>query len=73
MLIVWPVVALGYYGVALSMSSIGGDVFTSNLLSALVEIVANIATLLLVDVWGRKPLLSFFLFLTGFNICKFQF
>ena len=30
LLIVWPVVALGYYGVALSMSSIGGDVFTNN-------------------------------------------
>ena len=65
LMILWPVTAMGYYGISLSMSDIAGNAFWSNALSALMEIPSYILLVLLMDKIGRRPLLVFSLLFTG--------
>ena len=52
----WIVVTLGYYGISMGASNLGGDVFVSSILISLIEIPSYIFTILLMDHWGRKPM-----------------
>ena len=56
MFINWIVVTLGYYGISMGAANLGGNVFVSNTLLALIEIPSYIFCLLVLDYWGRKPL-----------------
>ena len=56
MFINWIVVTLGYYGISMGAANLGGDVFVSNTLLALIEIPSCIFCLIVLDYWGRKPL-----------------
>ncbi|WAR08231.1 ORCT-like protein [Mya arenaria] len=49
-------VCLSYYGLALNIGNIGGDMFLNFFLQALMDIPATIITLVLLDRTGRKPL-----------------
>ena len=55
MFINWMVVTLGYYGISMGASNLGGNVFLSNTLLALIEIPSYIFCILVLDYWGRKP------------------
>ena len=59
LLVLWPVTAIGYYGISLSMSSLGDNAFLNNALAALIEIPSYIFLVLVVDRLGRKPVLIF--------------
>ena len=65
LMLLWPITAMGYYGITLSMSNIGSDAFTSNALAALVEVPAYFILVALMDKTGRRPLLVFSLLLTS--------
>ena len=65
LMILWPITAMGYYGITLSMSDLAGDAFWSNALSALMELPSYVFLVLLMDKTGRKPLLVFSLFFTS--------
>ena len=58
LMLLWPITAIGYYGIALSMSAIGNDAFLSNALAALIEIPSYFFLVLMMDVWGRRPLFT---------------
>ena len=63
----WIVVTLGYYGISMSSTNLGGDIFVSFILTALIEIPSYIFCILVMDHWGRKPIFVSSLFLTGFS------
>ena len=65
LMLLWPITAMGYYGITLSMSDIGNNAFTSNAMAALLEIPAYFILVALMDKTGRKPLLVFSLLLTS--------
>ena len=65
LMMLWPITAMGYYGITLSMSDIGNNAFTSNAMAALLEIPAYFILVALMDKTGRKPLLVFSLLLTS--------
>ena len=65
LLVLWPVTAIGYYGISLSMSSLGASAFLNNALAALIEIPSYVILTALMDVTGRRPLFVFSLLLTG--------
>lgn len=54
----WVVTTLCYYGLSLN-AGLGDDVFTTFSISAAMEIPSYIFCVLVVDYWGRKPILSF--------------
>jgi len=68
LMICWPIVTLGYYGITFSMANLNDDLFISFIISSLVEIPAYVIVLLFMDLWGRKPLFSLSLIASGF-IC----
>jgi len=74
MLIVNPIISLGYYGLGLSMTQLGGDIFVSFIVGAAVEIPGYMLCMLVIDVWGRKPFFVWCLFLTGVSciVCGFM-
>jgi len=61
----WPIVTLGYYGITFSMAGLNDDLYISFILSSLVEIPSYIVAVLLMDLWGRKPLFSISLLASG--------
>ena len=65
LLLLWPITAMGYYGITLSMSDIGNNAFTSNAMAALLEIPAYFILVALMDKTGRKPLLVLSLLFTS--------
>ena len=56
MFVNWIVVTLGYYGISMGAANLGGDVFVSNILLALIEVPSYIVCILIMDYWGRKPI-----------------
>ena len=64
-MVLWPITAIGYYGISLSMSSLGDNAFLNNALAALIEIPSYIILAALMDWTGRRPLLVLSLLLTG--------
>ena len=65
LMVLWPITAIGYYGISLSMSSLGDNAFLNNALAALIEIPSYIILAALMDWTGRRPLLVLSLLLTG--------
>ena len=61
----WIVVSLGYYGISMSSTNLGGNIFFSFIFTALIEIPSYIFCVSIMDHWGRKPIFVFSLFLTG--------
>ena len=56
MFVNWIVVTLGYYGISMGASNLGGDIFVSIILLSLIEIPSYIFCILVMDYWGRKPI-----------------
>lgn len=50
-------VALVYYGIGMSMTQLGGDIFINFILAAVGEILGYFYNLIVADYWGRKPTL----------------
>ena len=46
-----------YYGIGMSMTMLGGNIFVNFILSALFEIAGYIICILVSDHWGRKPVI----------------
>ena len=67
LMLLWPITAMGYYGITLSMSDIGNNAFTSNAMAAILEIPAYFILVALMDKTGRKPLLVFSLLFTSLS------
>jgi len=65
MIFLWPIVTLAYFGLGLSATQLGGDIFTTFILAALTEIPGYSLCFLVIDIWGRKPFFTMCLFLTG--------
>ena len=65
LLVLWPITAVGYYGISLSMSNLGDNAFLNNALAALMEIPSYIILTVLMDWTGRRPLFVLSLLLTG--------
>jgi len=63
----WPIITMGYFGLGLSMTQLGGNVFVDFILGALVEIPGYLLCALLIDVWGRKPFFVCCLLVTGIS------
>ena len=57
-------VALVYYGIGMSMTQLGGDIFINFILAAVGEILGYFYNLIVADYWGRKPTL-----VVSFLIC----
>jgi len=57
---------LVYYGMTLNAAQIPGDLYVNNLIGALIEVVANLATIPLLNKLGRKTVLSYAFFVCGF-------
>ena len=55
----WGFVAFVYYGAGLSSTLIGGNVFINFTLVALIEVVADLCNLFIIDHIGRKTTLVF--------------
>ena len=53
----WGMVALVYYGIGMSMTQLGGDIFINFILAAVGEILGYIYNICVADFWGRKPTL----------------
>ena len=55
----WFAVTMCYYGLTFASTSLGGDPHTNYLLGVSIEIPAYIFCMLVMDCWGRRPILSF--------------
>lgn len=51
----WGMVALVYYGIGMSMTQLGGDIFINFILAAVGEILGYMYNITVADYWGRKP------------------
>jgi len=65
--LIWPVITLVYYGLTFSSDKIHltDNTYLSFIAIALVELPSSFVLLLLMDIWGRKPLLVASLLLPG--------
>ncbi|CAG9822397.1 unnamed protein product [Phaedon cochleariae] len=61
----WFANSLVYYGLSLSTGNLKGDPFVVLFVMGLVEIPSYVATVYLMDRWGRRPLTSFEMILGG--------
>jgi len=64
-MVAWPAVSLGYFGLSYGSSEMEGNSFVNNGILAAVELPGYFYVILLMDVWGRKPLFAFSLIFTG--------
>ena len=53
----WALVAMVYYGIGMSMTVLGGNIFLNFVLSAVLEIAGYVVCILISDYWGRKPVI----------------
>merc|ERR1719187_910465 len=51
----------------MSMTQLGGNIFVSFILGALIEIPGYLLCTFLIDIWGRKPFFVWCLILTGIS------
>ena len=65
----WPVCSLGYYALMFSADNIEltRNTNLSFIIMALVEVPACLIVLLIIDVWGRRPLFVFSLVISGLS------
>jgi len=61
----WFSITLCFYGLSFASTSLSRDVFTNFQLSVAIEIPAYIFCLLVIDCWGRKPVLSLCQLISG--------
>ncbi|CAD5226168.1 unnamed protein product [Bursaphelenchus xylophilus] len=54
----WPIVSMVYYGVSMNTNFLGGNLYTTFIFGALIEIPSVITVFFLIDRIGRRPLLS---------------
>ena len=59
------VIVVVYYGITLNITNLSGDVFTNFAISAALETLAYVVTLLLLDRVGRRPLLTASMLMSG--------
>ena len=52
-------VALVYYGIGMSTTQLGGNIFINFVLAAIGEILGYVINLFLANNWGRKPTVVF--------------
>ena len=64
-MVTWPAVSLGYFGLSYGSSEMEGDFFVNNIILSAVELPGYLMVILLMDIWGRKPLFTFSLIFTG--------
>ena len=64
----WFVNSGTYYGLSLSTSDLGGNPYINFLISAAVEIPANLLVLLVLNRFGRKIPLCLFMLLAGVTL-----
>ena len=73
--IIWPALGLLYFGLTLASGKINvtSDIHLSFILMCLIEIPADFFFPILMDIWGRKPLIATCLFFPGIFciICAF--
>jgi len=55
----WFSATMCYYGLSFASTSLSGDAFSNYLLSVFIEIPGAIFCILVMDCWGRRPILSF--------------
>eukprot|EP00092_Neocalanus_flemingeri_P041716 GFUD01045437.1.p1 GENE.GFUD01045437.1~~GFUD01045437.1.p1 ORF type:complete len:591 (+),score=155.94 GFUD01045437.1:56-1828(+) len=55
----WFSVTMCYYGLSFASTSLSGDAFSNFFLSVCIEIPGYIFCILVMDCWGRRPILSF--------------
>ena len=61
----WFSVTLCYYGLSFASTSLAGDKYTNFMLSVSIEIPGYIFCILVMDCWGRRPILSFCQIISG--------
>ena len=59
MMLMWGLVAFVYYGAGLSSTLLGGNIYINFTMVALIEAVADLCNLYIIDHWGRKTTLFF--------------
>jgi len=55
----WFSVTMCYYGLSFASTSLSGNAFSNYFLSVMIEIPGYIFCILVMDSWGRRPILSF--------------
>jgi len=63
----WFSVTMCYYGLSFASTSLGSDTFVSFQLSVFVEIPGYIFCIIVMDCWGRRPILSFCQAMSGIS------
>ncbi len=61
----WFVATMCYYGLTAMAAELSGDIFLDYTLLIAIEIPAHFFCIYMLDRWGRKPILSFSLILSG--------
>ncbi|CAJ0935935.1 unnamed protein product, partial [Mesorhabditis belari] len=56
--LLWPVVSMIYYGFGMKPDVLGGDLYVSFIMGALIEMPALVIVYLLIDRIGRRPVLA---------------
>lgn len=51
----WGLVALVYYGIGMSMTQLGGNIFINFVLASVGEILGYVFNIAVANYWGRKP------------------
>merc|ERR1711892_555029 len=64
-MVAWPAVSLGYFGLSYGSADMEGNFFVNNIILGVVELPGYLYVILLMDVWGRKPLFVLSLVFTG--------
>eukprot|EP00095_Tigriopus_kingsejongensis_P000969 maker-scaffold83_size396513-snap-gene-2.32 protein:Tk00969 transcript:maker-scaffold83_size396513-snap-gene-2.32-mRNA-1 annotation:"PREDICTED: uncharacterized protein LOC103466540" len=62
----WFSVTLCYYGLSFASTSLAGNAHSNYLLNVLIEIPGYIFCIIVMDCWGRRPILSFCQAISGF-------
>ena len=55
----WFSVTMCYYGLGFASTSLSGNPYSNFFLSVLIEIPGYVFCILVMDCWGRRPILSF--------------
>ena len=53
----WAMAAIVYYGIGMSMTVLGGNIFLNFILSGVAEILGYIICIIFTNHWGRKPII----------------
>ena len=65
MFVNWLVATMCYYGLSMGSVNLSGNTYVNFILSAVIEIPSYLFCILVMDGWGRKPILVFTQLLAG--------